>query len=328
MDPSRLPNLIMVGPGKAGTTSLFWYLSQHPSICPSDVKEIRYFAPITHGGDAIGPVWEYADHFSQCGGQPYRLEASPQYFHGGKALITAMRSTLGEPHVIVTLRDPIQRMWSIYRSLKVRRTLPSSMDFDAYIAACEAVRASGQALTRGNRAYWTLSGSFYVDHITPWLDSFGDRVRVTFFERMADDAPGEVASICRWLRIDEAQAASFRYTLENETVGNRSRLLHRLALAANREGLLRDRRKLKAPLRKAYYAINRKPQTDRMSEAARRRLAETFGPFNAALAVELRRRGYADLPPWLAGAADTPATDASTAPPIANSAAGDEVRGA
>ncbi len=37
----RLPNLITPGVGKAGTTSLFWYLSQHPEICPSGVKEPR-----------------------------------------------------------------------------------------------------------------------------------------------------------------------------------------------------------------------------------------------------------------------------------------------
>jgi hypothetical protein len=36
---ARLPNLLLAGIGKAGTTSMFWHLSQHPDICPSRVKE-------------------------------------------------------------------------------------------------------------------------------------------------------------------------------------------------------------------------------------------------------------------------------------------------
>jgi hypothetical protein len=41
----KLPNLIIAGAQKAGTSSLFWYLAQHPQICASDRKELRYFTP-------------------------------------------------------------------------------------------------------------------------------------------------------------------------------------------------------------------------------------------------------------------------------------------
>ncbi len=47
---ARVPNLVIVGVVKSGTTSLFNYLSQHPDICPSDVKETRYFDPLRFGG--------------------------------------------------------------------------------------------------------------------------------------------------------------------------------------------------------------------------------------------------------------------------------------
>jgi hypothetical protein len=295
----QLPNLIIAGPGKTGTTSLFWYLSQHPSICPASVKEIRYFAPITHGDGVLPPLETYARHFAHCRNERYRLEASPQYFHGGQPLIDAMRAALPNPRVMIILRDPVDRLWSTYRSLKVRRTLPASMDFDAYVAACERLWAEREPLTLANRAYWTLSGSFYVDYIRPWMDSFGDDLRIVFFDRLGSDAPGLIAEICRWLSIDDEPAALFNYTVENETVSNRSRILHRIALAANSEGVLRDRRRLKAPLRKAYYVLNRERQRERMSPATRARLGGTFGPANARLAIELRRAGYDALPDWL-----------------------------
>ena len=49
MTEPRLPNLVIAGVPKAGTTSLFNYLAQHPDICPSDVKETRYFEPLRYG---------------------------------------------------------------------------------------------------------------------------------------------------------------------------------------------------------------------------------------------------------------------------------------
>ncbi len=76
-DAERLPNLIIAGVGKAGTTSLFWYLSQHPGICASDVKEIQYFTPLSEGDGVLPPLSEYARHFAACdrpalpvGGEP------------------------------------------------------------------------------------------------------------------------------------------------------------------------------------------------------------------------------------------------------------------
>jgi hypothetical protein len=299
IDASRLPNLIMAGPGKAGTTSLFWYLSQHPAICPADVKEIRFFAPITHGTGSIPPTEEYARHFNHCGMEEYRLEASPQYFHGGGALITAMRQILAHPRIIITLREPVDRLWSIYRSLKVRRTLPQQTTFDSYVAQCEEIHRAGGPLSLENRAYWTLSGQFYVDHVQTWLDAFGDDLKIVFFEDLARSPTDVVRDLCRWLRIDDTVVDSFTYTVENQTVANRSRILHRIALAANSQGVLRDRRRLKAPLRRAYYRINRMPPSETMSEETRRRLEETYAAPNAALARALRQRGYEDLPGWL-----------------------------
>ena len=306
MGPS-LPNLIMAGPGKAGTTSLFWYLSQHPAICPAGVKEIRYFAPITHGDGELAPLETYAGHFGHCGDERYRLEASPQYFHGGPPLIESMLWVLTDPRVIIVLRDPVDRLWSTYRSLKVRRTLPDTLTFDAYVTACERLRADRAPLTLANRAFWTFSGGFYVEHIEAWLRAFGDDLRIVFFDDLIGDPRRVMGSLCRWLDVDEACTESFNYTVENRTVSNRSRLLHRIALAANSEGVLRDRRRLKAPLRRAYYAINGEPQRERMAPETCRRFADAFAPANAALADELRARGYGDLPAWLG---DPEATEA------------------
>lgn len=296
----RLPNLVIAGVGKAGTTSLFWYLSQHPDVCGSSVKEPRYFRYRDDPEAELPPLSEYASHFSHCGSQRYVMEASPQYFKGGPRTIAAMRATLPDPRVILMFRDPVARMWSEYRFKRSHMTVPQDMTFDAYVARCERVRDERRARTGADADYYTLAGGFYADLVGAWLEAFGDDIRVLFFEDMVNDAPAFVAGVCRWLGIDDAVAASLTYSVENKTEGFRSGSLQRLALSANKEGgALRNRRRLKAPLRRAYYAINKSRAPEHMTPEIRHRLRKAFGPSNAALAERLRALGYDPLPSWL-----------------------------
>jgi hypothetical protein len=116
---------------------------------------------------------------------------------------------------------------------------------------------------------------------------------------MAADPAATVRGLSDWLGIDVDASASIAYSVENRTVPVRSALLQRLALVVNREGLLGSRRRLKEPLRKAYYAVNRKAEPERMAPATRRQLDELFAPGNDALARRLAGLGYTDLPGWL-----------------------------
>ena len=295
-----LPTTVIAGVGKAGTTSLFWYLSQHPDVCGSDVKEIRYFTALTEGDGTLDPVESYAAHFARCGGERHRLEASPQYFHGGDVVASAMLETLPDVHVIVLLRDPIDRLWSTFRFMRSRLAdLPADMTFEAYVEACEAVRARREPYSAENRLFWTIQGGFYDEYLDPWLRAFGDRFRVVFFEHMTAEPAGTVRSLCAWLGIDQDAADAITYSVENRTVPVRSAMLQRLALAANDERLLGGRRRLKDPLRRAYYALNRRAEPERMAPETRRSLEELFAPGNDALSQRLLRLGYDDLPSWL-----------------------------
>jgi hypothetical protein len=307
MDGS-LPNLIIAGVGKAGTTSLFWYLSQHPDICASKVKEIQFFTALTEGDGVLPPLSEYAKHFRPCEGERYRLEASPQYFHGGQTIVNAIRSSLDRPRVIVMFRDPIERLWSTFRFMRSRLAdLPEGMTFEAYVAECRKVREGREPFSAANRLYWTIQGGFYAEYMEPWVAGFGGDFRVVFFEDLAASPEHATRDTCAWLGLDEAAATGITYSVENRTIQYRSKLMQKAALAANKEGRLGGHRRLKEPLRKLYYALNRKPEKERMSAATRRELEDLFAPGNAELAAQLRRLGYENLPAWLAGVgADAP----------------------
>ena len=132
----RLPNLVIAGVPKAGTTSLFSYLAQHPEVCGSDVKEPRYFNPLRLGGE-LGPIEEYTAHFAHCAGQRYAMEASPGYFYGGRTLARGLLEALPDPRVVLILRAPGERCWSWFRFVKTRLHIPKDMSFDVYLDRCE-----------------------------------------------------------------------------------------------------------------------------------------------------------------------------------------------
>jgi hypothetical protein len=272
-------------------------------VCPSDVKEIRFFTALTEGDGVLPPLDSYARHFTECGAADHRLEASPQYFHGGGPVVSAMRSVLPSAHVIVLLRDPVERLWSTFRFMRSRLAdLPPDMTFESYVDACLAVRARREPLSAENRLYWTIQGGFYEEYLDPWLEGFGDRFRLVFFEQMVADPAGTVRSLVSWLGLEQDPVEGFTYSVENRTVQVRSAFLQRIALLFNREDVLGRRRRIKAPLRRAYYALNRRAEPEGMRPETRRSLEQLFAPGNAALAHRLAALDYTDLPGWLSSA--------------------------
>jgi hypothetical protein len=296
----RLPNLVIVGMGKGGTTSLFWYLSQHPDICASHEKEIKYFAALLDGGDATPPLEDYAVHFEHCDDERYAMEASPQYFHGGRRVAEAMTSVLDRPRVLVSLRDPVDRLWSQFRFVKTRfGPVPEDMTFEEYAERSERVWREGLPRSPETLPYWHLAGGIYADHIEPWFEEFGDAFRVVFFEDLVADPARTVTDLARWLAIEVTPISTFTFSVENRTVPIRSAGLQRMALLANREELLGRHRRLKAPLRRVYYAINRRRKSDTMPPEVEGHLRDIVAPANERLAAILTARGYVDLPAWL-----------------------------
>lgn len=296
---SDLPNLVIAGVGKAGTTSLYWYLSQHPDVCAARVKELRYFVPAGEGRP-LSRREDYARHFEHCGSARYRLEASPQYFHGGRLVAEAMRDTLDRPRVIVMLRAPVDRLWSTYRFMRSRMAhVAQDLGFDGYVDRCLEVHEQRAQLTPDNVHYWTIRGSFYAEHLDPWVEVFGADLRIVFSEQLRATPAEVVGNLFDWLGIDRSAADRISYSVENETIAYRSGWLQRLALVINDERFLGSRRRLKEPLRRIYHKVNRRSTPEGMSPATRRRLDELFAPGNEALARRLAELGYEDLPGWL-----------------------------
>jgi hypothetical protein len=112
---TRLPQLLVVGGQKCGTSALFQYLAQHPQLVPSDEKEVDFFNSDLRY--SYGMEW-YADRWT-CAvpERSIRFEASPGYLASASAA-ERIRHWLPEARIVAILRDPVLRAysaWQMYR---------------------------------------------------------------------------------------------------------------------------------------------------------------------------------------------------------------------
>jgi hypothetical protein len=120
-----LPNFVVIGAAKAGTTALYWYLAEHPEVFMSPLKETNYFA---YGLDDDGrplygdpelhhfPVQSLSDYeelFAEAGDSVAIGEASPIYLECPQAA-ARIRNLIPAARIICGLRDPVDRAYSDY----------------------------------------------------------------------------------------------------------------------------------------------------------------------------------------------------------------------
>jgi hypothetical protein len=104
---AALPNLIVIGAQKCGTSVLHYYLSLHPEVSMSRPKELNYF--IEERNWSRGIDW-YAGHFDAEA--KVRGEASPNYtaFPQHQGVPERMHSVLPDAKLIYMIRDPLERI--------------------------------------------------------------------------------------------------------------------------------------------------------------------------------------------------------------------------
>jgi len=133
-----VPNFFVVGATKAGTTSLYNYLDQHPAIYMSPVKEPTFFAPdllelkqqlgiadpdsaelrayldgpMTERRNGVVTEWEqYLKLFKNVTGETAVGEASGNYL-GSTRAAAAIRERFPHARIVMVLRNPVERLFS------------------------------------------------------------------------------------------------------------------------------------------------------------------------------------------------------------------------
>jgi len=182
-----LPNFLVIGAGKSGTTSLYEYLRQHPEIFMSAIKETNWFAYEGQRDDRypIRTPEEYERLFDGVTAQRAVGEASPQYM---KSAVAAGRIAAVLPGVrlVVILRDPVDRAYSSYLH-----------------ALREAVERRGveQSLQPGSRY---LQHGLYHPQLSRYFERFErGRIKVILYDDLAANPAAVMRELYAFLGVDE-----------------------------------------------------------------------------------------------------------------------------
>jgi hypothetical protein len=185
-----LPSFVIIGAAKAGTTSLYGWLREHPFVAPAIRKEVHYFDYNYYRGDD----W-YRTHFpreseraafAEQHGRPFITgEASPSYIAHTWAP-ERMARLLPDVKLLVMLRNPVDRAYSQFEMSRREQEEPLE-SFDAAVAIEDERLDRERALMLADPGYqswpigcWSyLMRSRYAEQIERWLELF-DREQFHF----------------------------------------------------------------------------------------------------------------------------------------------------
>lgn len=174
-----MPNFLMIGPGKAGTTWIYDLLRRHPDVYVPETKEVLYFTRFYDRG----PAW-YASFFEDAGGHTAVGEVSNTYIFDERAP-RRVREHYPGMRLVASLRNPIDRAFSHY--LFLRRNGQVTGSFESVIGGEHRVVERG----------------LYHRHLSPWWEAFpDDQLLVLDFERLQDDPRAFGRAIFEHLGVD------------------------------------------------------------------------------------------------------------------------------
>jgi hypothetical protein len=300
-----LPNFLVIGAGRAGTTSLYHWLRQHPNVFMSPIKETNFFAYRALGAGQASPetarsasfpvrsLEQYQGLFRDASRQKAIGEASPRYMAVPRAA-WEIADVLPQARLIAVLRDPIERAYSSY--LFHRRDGRERRSFERAVRE-EREGTPREGLRFGQRHYLALG--CYDRMLGPYFERFPpDRIRVFLFDDLARDPGALLGDLFRFLDVDPSfrPDVSVRYNASGVFRSGLARAAFR-----KRPWLVRAKRRLPGPLRhgldRGVEALrSRRLEVPPLAEETRRELASLYADDVARLADRIGR----DLGAWLA----------------------------
>ena len=217
--PQRLPDFVVIGAQKAGTTSLAAALRQHPGLYLPPSKELHYFS--LH---AERPLSWYAAHFEQAGPGQLCGEATPYYlFHPAAA--ARLAAALPLSRLIVLLRDPVARTLSHYFHALRRgnETLPLAAALaaePARLAGAEATLRRPGGMHRPHQTQSYLARSRYelqLPRFAAWAQA--SRLLVLRSEDLFTDPQQALARVLGWLGLPASEADALQLPRQNSGSG-------------------------------------------------------------------------------------------------------------
>lgn len=188
-----LPNFLIIGAHKAGTSSLYHYIREHPDVYMPTLKEARFFAYDENNPDhrrkvpntyPITTMQAYEALFQDAKNEKAIGEASPEYLNNARAALR-IRECLPNAKLIASLRNPVDRTYSEFimrcRSGNEKRTI-------------------SEAFQSNER--WVQTGLYY-EKLKRYMDLYDKgQFEVVLFDDLANDPLSVVQRLFTFLGVD------------------------------------------------------------------------------------------------------------------------------
>lgn len=179
------PRCIVVGMPRAGTTFLFYYLSQHPDLFAPARKEVNYYSVFFERGSD----W-YNGLYQEISPTQLGLDASPFYYLDSRSV---KRISEHEPDskIILGLRKPSEMVCSMYE--RIASSTLNMPTFSSFIEGFHWDIGSGLSLQ--------LREFPFIERVREFQELFGDRLLIYNFEELHQDPLGLLNTVEGHLQI-------------------------------------------------------------------------------------------------------------------------------
>jgi len=199
----HLPNFLIAGAAKSGTTSLYYYLMDHPEIYFSKIKEPEYltsevvtdqYLTRLSRRPYIKTLEEYKILFSDVKNEKAIGEGSTDTIYYYHTTIPRIMNLLGDPKIIIMMRNPPYAAFSMYSHM-IRDNQEDLSFEDALAMEDERIRNHQPC------AYHYKARALYAHQVKAFLEAFS-QVKVLIYEEFIRDIPGTIKEVCSFLEID------------------------------------------------------------------------------------------------------------------------------
>ncbi|MGS2738021.1 sulfotransferase family protein [Sinomicrobium sp. M5D2P17] len=234
----NLPDFIIIGAAKCGTTSLANYLAQHSKVFLPEIKECRFFSGMTPNFQGPGDDFtnygitrtleDYSKLFPKAEKGQVFCDASVDYLYYYENTIQKIKELYPKdrlPKLIIMLRNPVNRAFSMYSHL--RRDLREKGSF---IEAIEAEKEREEA--NWEWVWQHTKVSSYYKQVKYYYENYSpDKIKVVILEHLVKDMESGINDIQEFLELPmERLDTEKRY---NETGDSKSKWMQKLITNRN-----------------------------------------------------------------------------------------------
>jgi hypothetical protein len=210
---TKIPNLLLVGAPKCGTTSLLYWMRQHPEIyhpwahIPISASESGFllggiadhpYSPTKPIGTLLLPNEINMDNYKN---QKWIIDKSPQHLYSSKAL-DSVTNLLPDSRVIITLRNPVDLLISWHGEMN--KGIDYDVSFQELIEMIE--KEHWEANIEKPDTWPFLTYPQYSNFVNSWIENLGvERVKVIKLSSIANNPKKVLDSLCEWLDLDQTK---------------------------------------------------------------------------------------------------------------------------